>query len=95
MGVSTGLSLKEQQSAADGDQHGGQGGAEPVRSSLQGLLVGLVRAGGALGRRHAGGRQGGAAGAHVVEVPGELRLPGLLPQRLPDGRRLAGAALQS
>lgn len=72
------LSLEQQQSAAYGEQHCGQGGAVLVRLSLQGLLVGLVRGRRALGRGHSGGREGGAAGTHVVEVSRELRLPGLL-----------------
>lgn len=65
-----------------------------VRLPLQFILVGLV-GGGALGRRHSAGGEGGAAGTHVVEVSRELRLPGLLPQRLPNGRGLAGTAGQS
>lgn len=44
---------------------------------FQCFLVGLVGGGRALGCRHSAG-QGGAAGAHVVEVPRKLRLPGLL-----------------
>lgn len=73
------LSLEQQQSAADGEQHCGEGGAVLARLSLQGLLVGLVRGRRALGRRHGGGREGGAAGTHVVKVSRKLRLPGLLP----------------
>lgn len=65
-----------------------------VRLSLQGLLVGLVGGWRALGRRHGAGREGGAAGTHVVQVSRELRLPGLLPQRFPNSRCFTGAALQ-
>lgn len=50
------LGLEHQQSAAYGEEHGGEGGAVLVRLSLQGLLVRLVRGGRALGRRHGGGR---------------------------------------
>lgn len=45
---------------------------------LQRFLVGLVGGRGALGCRHGAGWEGGAAGAHVVEVSRELCLPGLL-----------------
>lgn len=73
------LSLEHQQSAAYGEQHRGEAGAVLARLSLQGLLVGLVRGWRALGRRHGGGWEGGAAGTHVVKVSRKLRLPGLLP----------------
>lgn len=46
--------------------------------AFQSFLVGLVGGGRALGWRHSAGRKGGAAGAHVVEVPRKLRLPGFL-----------------
>lgn len=41
-----------------------------------------------------GGGAGGrwAVGAHVVEIPGELHLPGLLAEGLPDHRGLLGTA---
>lgn len=55
-------------------------GAPPER-----LLVDPAGTGGG-----AGGRR--AVGAHVVEVPGELHLPGLLAEGLPDHRGLLGAA---
>lgn len=45
---------------------------------LQCFLVGLVRGGRALGCGDAAGWEGGAAGAHVVEVSRKLCLPGLL-----------------
>lgn len=89
------LSLEHQQSAAYGEEHSGEGGAVLVRLSLQGLLVGLLRGWRALGRRHGGGPEGGAAGTHVVKVPRKLRLPGLLPQRFPNGCCFTGAALES
>lgn len=60
-------------------------GAAPLRPTLQGLLVGLVRGGRALRSGQRAGGQGGAAGAHGVQVSRELRLPGLLSQGLPDG----------
>lgn len=89
------LSLERQQSAAHGQQQRGDGRVLPERLSLQRLLVGLLRGGGALGSRHGGGGQGAAAGTHVVQVSGELRLPRLLPQGFPHGRGLPGAALES
>lgn len=49
-----------------------------VCSPFQCFLVGLVGGGRALGCRHSAGREGGAAGTHVIEVSGKLRLPGLL-----------------
>lgn len=91
-----GLALQhQQQGAAHRKQHRGEGRAGPPRLTLQRLLVGLVGGGGALWRRHGAGRQSGAAGAHVVEVPGKLRLPGLLPQRLPNSCCVTGTASQS
>lgn len=85
----------KQQRAAHRKQQRGESRAGPRRSTLQRLLVGLVRRGRALWSRHGAGRQGGAAGAHVVEVPGKLRLPGLLSQRLPNSCCITGTASQS
>lgn len=49
------LSLERQQGAAHGEQQRGDGRVVLECLSLQGLLVGLVRGGGALGCRHGGG----------------------------------------
>lgn len=89
------LSLERQQSAAHGEQQRGDGRVVLECLSLQGLLVGLVRGGGALGCRHGGGWWGGAAGTHVVKVSRKLGLPGLLPQGFPNSCCFAGTALES
>lgn len=60
-------------------------------ASSEGLLVDVLLVQGAAGGGGACGVQV-AVGAHVVEVSRELHLLGLLPERLPDGRRLLRTA---
>lgn len=87
-----GLAPQEGEQRRDQQRDGGR--AAPLRPTLQGLLVGLVGGGRALRSGRSAGGEGGAAGAHGVQVPRELRLPGLLSQGLPDGCRLPGTTGQ-
>lgn len=67
------------QSAAHGEHEGEEDGAVLLCLALQRFLVGLVGRGGRLECRGGAWCDGGAAGTHVVQVPGELSLPGFLP----------------
>lgn len=91
-----GLTPEEnQEHAAHGQRQCEDRRAVPVRLPFQRLLVHLIGGRRTLGNRQRAGREGGAAGTHVVEVSRKLRLPGLLSQRLPDSCCLSGTASQS
>ena len=89
-----GLGLERQQQAGEGHQE--NRGTRPLIGAvtLQCLLIGLIRSGRSLGRGQAAGGQSRAAGTQVVEVSGELRLPGLLSEGLPHSGCVAGATGQ-